>query len=197
MVGEHCRLRTVVGTTYSITLWDSFHKINFICTKKLFLFIYNSKVDGSRNQIRSGFYFLKYFLHKLFIHKAYFIIILKLRGPSLMTFAMTFMHLIATCRYNTLFHNITRMSQFESCDFIQRKWTEQYVLIICTCMYIFRSRKSRLFSSVRSSATRGSFFYLFHNLFSMPFIHEYLSIIIVWIKFCSCSEIHGYVISYS
>lgn len=103
-----------------------------------------------------------------------------------MTFAMTFMHFIATCRYNTLFHNITWMSQFETCDFLQRKWTEQYVLIICTCMYIFRSRKSRLFSSVRSSATRGSFFHLFHHLFSMPFIREYLSIIIVWIKYCWC-----------
>lgn len=73
----------------------------------MFLFIYNSKVDGSCNQIHSAFYFLEYFLHKLSIHKAYFIIILKLRGPTFMTFAMTFVHCIATCRYNILFQNIT------------------------------------------------------------------------------------------
>lgn len=75
--------------------------------KNLILFIYNSKVDGSCNQIRSGFYFQKYFLHKLSVHKAYFIIILKLRGPTFVTFAMTFVHCIATCRYNILFQNIT------------------------------------------------------------------------------------------
>lgn len=75
----------------------------------MFLFIYNSKVDGSCNQIHSAFYFLEYFLHKLSIHKAYFIIILKLHGPTFMTFAMTFVNCIVTCRYNTDFQIIIKI----------------------------------------------------------------------------------------